>query len=246
MGLEDAPFRTALEHALRRSDPLLAKSGTRLKKIVDGRIVPRIDTVWHLGDAVRDIQRRQNVPGDRLVGGLTALVAVGAYVDLAATLGLALEGHRSDDAVHELVHRYADPGVVAVEPIAGARGPVTVYPDYEACLIYPAEAGRLAIPDDTAARNAFRAWFSDRRLSRIPRELRPAVVWLNTTDVPSRRLHVIWGLEALASAVAAIGWRLSGMQVVTAERLRDEPSLMGSVVSQHARLWNQVLLDDET
>jgi len=243
--MEDAPFRTALEHALRRSDPLLAKSGTRLKKIVDGRIVPRIDTAWQIGEAVRDVQRERDVTPSLLVGGLTALVAIGAYVDLAATLGLTLERNPSDDAMHELVQRYADPGVVAVEPTAGARGPVTVYPDYEACLLYPAEASRFAIPDNAAAREAFRAWFGDRRLSRVPPELRPAMVWLNTTDVPSRRLHVIWGLEALASAVAATGWRLSGLEAVTAQRLRDEPSLMGSVVSQHARLWNHVSLDED-
>jgi hypothetical protein len=242
--MDDAPFRTALEHALRRSDPLLAKSGTRLKKIVHGDIVPRIDTAWQLGDAVRDIQRDRAVPSEFLVGGLTALVAIGAYVDLAATLGLALERHHSDDAVHDVVHRYANPDVVAVEPIAGARGPVTVYPDYESCLMNPAGARRLGIPDDTAVLGAFGQWCADRRLERVPPELQPAVVWLNTTDVASRTLHVIWGLEGLASAVSGLQWRLSGMAVVTAEQLRSEPTL-DSVISQHARQWAPVSLDED-
>ena len=245
LGMQDAPFRTALEHALRRDDPTFAKSGTRLQKIARGEIVPQIQTAWQLGDAVRDMQRDCGVAPELLVGGLTALVAIGAYVDLAATLGLTLAGRPADEIVLELVHRYADPGVVAVEPVAGARGPVTVYPDYEACLMNPSEAARLGIPDDAAVRDAFRDWFGDRRLTRVPPELRPAVVWLNTRDESAETLHVIWGLEGLASAVNGLQWRQSGMEVVTAEQLRNEPTLMGRVVSQHGRLWTQVSLDED-
>jgi hypothetical protein len=245
LGMQDAPFRTTLEHALRRADPTFAKSGTRLQKISRGEIVPQIQTVWQLGDAIRDMQRERSVAPGLLVGGLTALVAMGAYVDLAATLGLALAGHPGDDTVLDLAHRYADPGVVAVEPVAGARGPVTVYPDYEACLMNPGEATRLGIPDDAAVRDAFQDWFGDRRLTRVPRELRQAIVCLNTRDEIAEPLHVISGLEGLASAVNALQWRLSGMEVVTAEQLRNEPTLMGRVVSQHGRLWTQVSLDED-
>jgi hypothetical protein len=245
LGMQDAPFRTALEHALRRANPTLSKSWSHLQRIARGQTVPRIDSAWQLGDAIRDMQRKHDVAPRLLVGGLTALVAIGAYVDFAATLGLALEGHPGDDTVLDLAHRYTSPGVVAVEPVAGPRGPVTVYPDYEACLMNPGGATRLGIPDDAAVREAFQDWFGDRRLTRVPRELRSAVLALNTKDEDAETVALIQGLEALASAVAALQWRLSGMEVVTAEQLQNEPTLTRSVVSQHARLWTQVSLDKD-